>query len=461
MDHEVPPEARPLLLEDPSAIGEYRVLGRLGFGGMGVVYLAAGPGDGYGYGPMVAIKTLHPWLAGDRASLLRFRAERDFGRRVSSFCIPHVLDDDMDGPRPYIVTEFVPGVSLAEQVQSRGPLTGDTLEAVAIAVAAALLAIHTAGLAHRDLKPANVLLSPHGPKLIDFSIASELESADRLTQTNIVMGSPGWIAPERLTGGLGTCASDVFGWGCVVAFAATGLPPFGSGTAPERTELILSGRPELGGLPEPWRLLVTSALAQDPEVRPGADDLLHTLLATRGRSADPSGVPDIITDLWTLPAPVRQAAPEPSSLPSAPSLEALLTAPPEPRDTAAAPPGRRNTVAAWAITAVAVAIAVAATVGSTAQPPPPAGPHAATAGPKSPPTTSARTSGTSGNSRTTGAAGIRSATPVRSRVNHSAGVVTVPTRPAVQPAPPKTAVKVKTKKPKKAKKSSNSQGHQN
>ncbi|MGI8329202.1 serine/threonine-protein kinase [Actinomadura scrupuli] len=434
MAEQVPPEARPLLLEDPATIGDYRVLGRLGYGGMGAVYLAAdatgaadaaGPGPGGGAGPMVAIKTLHPWLADDEASRSRFRAERDFGRRVSSFCIPRVLDDDMDGPRPYIVTEFVRGLSLAEHVRSGGPLTGDSLEAVAITVAAALLAIHTAGLAHRDLKPANVLLSPDGPKVIDFSIASDLESTDRLTQTNVVMGSPGWIAPERLTGGPGSYASDVFGWGCVVAFAATGLPPFGSGTALERTALILGGRPELDGLPGPWRRLVTSALAQDPDARPDADELLRTLLASRGPSAHPHGAADVITTLWTLPAPPPRSAAEPPSGPS--------PAPP-PETVPAAPSGRRNTVTAWAVTAVAVTVAMAATVGGTGAPPSPEGSATGIPGSKRSPAASAGTSRSP-------------AVPARSPAHGPTDPIQEATGARVPP--PKAAKeKAKTKKPK-------------
>jgi serine/threonine protein kinase len=231
-----------------------------------------------------------------------------------------------------------------------------------MAVAAALMAIHAAGLAHRDLKPANVLLSPDGPRVIDFGIASDLDAAGGLTQSGVVMGSPGWIAPERLIGGPGSKASDVFGWGCLVAFAATGCPPFGSGTAEERTELILSDRPELRGLSEPWRGLVTLALAKDPEVRPSSDDLLRALLAERGRPTGLQSAAETIAELWAVPEPAEQAAPQPrSSLPSPPP-----SSPP--------PPGHRSTVVAWVVTAAAVTIALAASIGSAANPDSPAGP---------------------------------------------------------------------------------------
>ncbi|MGI8330510.1 protein kinase domain-containing protein [Actinomadura scrupuli] len=362
MNVDVPPGVRPLRIDDPFSIGEYRLLGRLGIGGMGVVYQA--------YDPLarrtVAIKTLHPALADHAESRLRFKAERDFGRRVSSFCIPRVLDDGMDGPRPYIVTEYVKGASLAERVDTRGPLTCEALEAVAISVAAALVCIHAAGLAHRDLKPANVLLSPDGPRVIDFGIASDLEAAGGLTQSGIVMGSPGWIAPERLTGGPGSAASDIFGWGCLVAFAATGHSPFGSGSAAERSERILSGHPELTGLPEPWLGLIVRALDADPGVRPRAEDLLRTLLARRGRPPGPDAAAETVAELWS--------AAEAAGVTDPPSPSPAPT--PTPTSAPASPPAhRRRTVVAWTITAVAVTAAVAAGLSGAAIPGSSAGPE--------------------------------------------------------------------------------------
>lgn len=361
MNVDVPPGVRPLRIDDPFSIGEYRLLGRLGIGGMGVVYQA--------FDPLarrtVAIKTLHPALVGHAQSRLRFKAERDFARRVSAFCIPPVLDDGMEGPRPYIVTEYVKGASLAERVASRGPLTCDALDAVAISVAAALVAIHSAGLAHRDLKPANVLLSPDGPRVIDFGIASDLDAAGGLTESGVVMGSPGWIAPERLTGEPGTAASDVFGWGCLVAYAATGLSPFGAGSAVERSERILSGHPDLTGLAEPWRDLIARALDTDPGVRPRAGDLLRTLLERRGRPAGLDAAARTVADLWAATEAAGDTGPPPS--PAQP--------PPSPASAPASPPARRRTpVIAWAVTAVAVTAVVAASLSGAASPDPFAGP---------------------------------------------------------------------------------------
>jgi serine/threonine protein kinase len=355
---EVPPGVRPVLIEDPSVIGNYRVLGRLGVGGMGVVYL----GFDVVAGRLVAIKTLHPVLSDDLASRLRFRAERDFGRRVSSFCIPRVLDDGMDAPHPYIVTDYVNGVPLAERVESQGPLAGQMLDAVAIAAAAALVAIHAAGLVHRDLKPSNVLLSPSGPKVIDFGIAADLEAAGGLTQTGVVMGSPGWIAPERLAGGFGSEASDVFGWGCLVAYAVTGHPPFGSGSAAERMESTLSGRPDLADLPEPWHALVMAALAPDPGDRPSSDDLLRVLLRKWGGTAGPLSAAETVADLWAAAGVAERAAPPPPpARPSSPTLRMKSQR-------------NRHAIGAWAITAAAVTTALAVGIGGASHPGSPAVP---------------------------------------------------------------------------------------
>ncbi|MBC6460033.1 serine/threonine-protein kinase [Actinomadura sp. HBU206391] len=430
MKADLPSGVGPLRLEDPSAIGGYHLLGRLGIGGMGAVYLAIDALEGQ----MVAIKTLHPALADHPESRLRFRAERDFGRRVSSSYIPPVLDDEMDGPRPYIVTPYIKGLSLEERVGSAGPLPSDTLEAVAIAVAAALVAIHSAGLAHRDLKPANVMLSPDGPKVIDFGIARDLEAADSLTQTGVVMGSPGWIAPERLAGRPGSSASDVFGWGCLVAFAATGRSPFGPGSVAERTEMILSGRPQLTDLDAPWRGLVALALATDPELRPASDGLLQTLLAQRGGVPGPESAAKAVTDLWTVPEPVTHLespsspphrAPAPSDRPSSPSHPPSSPAPP--------PPRRRATVTAWAITAVSATVAVAVTIAGAADPDSAPG---SGGGPAQRPATSSATPAGSAPSSPT-------ATPSNRRVRTAPGPGDAANHPAIRPNSPPSRAKVK------------------
>jgi serine/threonine protein kinase len=395
---------------------------------MGVVYL----GFDVVAGRLVAIKTLHPVLSDDLASRLRFRAERDFGRRVSSFCIPRVLDDGMDAPHPYIVTDYINGVPLAERVESQGPLTGQMLDAVAIAVAAALVAIHAAGLVHRDLKPSNVLLSPSGPMVIDFGIAADLEAAGGLTQTGVVMGSPGWIAPERLVGGPGSEASDVFGWGCLVAYAVTGHSPFGSGSAAERMESTLSGRPDLADLPEPWHALVVAALAPDPGDRPSSHDLLRDLLRERGRPAGPLSAAETVADLWAAAGAAERAAPpQPPARPSSSSSTLSMKS-------------QRNwhAIGAWAITAAAVTTALAVGIGGAADPASPAVPsNGYTSRPETPSATAAGP----------GRPWAEKPTPAFTAIGRPAQIATTrrpsfQANPPVNPGPPPKAKKAKKAK---------------
>jgi serine/threonine protein kinase len=286
VDTSVPSGVLPPLPGDPAAVGPYQVLGRLGVGGMGVVYLARDTS-----GELIAVKTLRRSISDDPESRLRFHAEVVYGRRVSSSWTPSVLADGTDRSQPYIVTEYIPGSSLSEWVLTQGPLDGDLLNAVALGMAAALAAVHRAGLVHRDLKPANVLLSPAGPRVIDFGIANDLDAPGGFTQQGMVMGSPGWVAPERFEGRPATPASDVFSWGCVTGFAALGRHPFGSGGPAQ----ILQGYPELASLEEPLRGLVMLSLGRDPAARPRADELLMLLLASHGRDS----ATEAVAALWT------------------------------------------------------------------------------------------------------------------------------------------------------------------
>src|SRR6266498_2265115 len=183
----------PAVAGDPAAIGPYRVLGRLGAGGMGTVYLAQSPA-----GARVAIKIIRPELAGDAAFLDRFRREVAAARRVAGFCTARVLDANLDGSAPYLVTEYVDGVRLDLVVERDGPLAASNLEGLAVGVAAALAGIHAAEVVHRDLKPGNVLLSYFGPRVIDFGIARALDDASTaITRVGTVMGTPAWMAPEQ------------------------------------------------------------------------------------------------------------------------------------------------------------------------------------------------------------------------------------------------------------------------
>ncbi|HEX2317240.1 MAG TPA: serine/threonine-protein kinase [Thermomonospora sp.] len=295
----LPAGVLPLAPGDPTEMGPYRLLGRLGTGGMGLVYLGTTGGDA-----LVAVKTLNPSLSIDPEARRRFRAEAGYARRIGSCCIARVVEDGSDRTRPYLVTEYISGPPLSQVVQEKGPLSATAQHAVAIGIADALVAIHEAGIAHRDIKPSNVLLSDDGPRVIDFGIAHPLDGSGGDTQAGVVMGSPGWIAPERLTGGPSDAACDVFGWGLVVAYACTGRHPFGEGDGGQLAERILTFRPDLAGMKEPLRSLVEAALAKDPALRPTAEDILGTLLQPRAEATAALAV----AELW---APLPPDEPPP------------------------------------------------------------------------------------------------------------------------------------------------------
>ncbi|RCV51221.1 protein kinase domain-containing protein [Marinitenerispora sediminis] len=281
----LPKNLEPLAAGDPATIGPYVLAGRLGSGGMGTVYLGRSPEKG----AHVAIKVIRPELAFDEATRARFRDEMENARRVASFCTAKILDHGSFENRPYMVTEYIAGTALAEHIANHGPLDSGTLHGFALGVAAALAAIHGAGLVHRDLKPANVLLSLSGPRVIDFGIARALNTATNHTQTGIVMGSPGWMAPEQLLEEKVTTAADIFAWGCLVAFAGTGTHPFGNGDAMTLGKRVLFAEPRITGLDSPLDRLVAKALAKEPERRPKAQDLL---LELAGGGGDSSGAHD-------------------------------------------------------------------------------------------------------------------------------------------------------------------------
>jgi hypothetical protein len=292
---------------DPATIGAWTVLGRLGSGGMGTVYLARSAD-----GRLAAVKVIRPELAADPAFVSRFRFEVAAARRVAAFCTARVLDAGLeDDSPPWLATEFVAGDRLDEAVRRGGPLDGASLEGLAVGMATALTAIHAAGLVHRDLKPANVLLGPFGPRVIDFGMARAAGSPDAsgLTLTGAVVGTPGWMAPEQLTGEPVTPAADVFAWGALVAFAGTGRPPFGTGPVEALTYRIVHGQPDLGGLPERLGRVVAAAMARSPGARPSARDLLLELLGhdagLAGRELTQGELPAAVTEhlrrTWVVP----------------------------------------------------------------------------------------------------------------------------------------------------------------
>ncbi|HEX4815864.1 MAG TPA: protein kinase [Nonomuraea sp.] len=262
---------QPLAADDPRRLGAYDIVARLGEGGQGVVYLGKSES-----GEQVAVKLLHHALVADSDARTRFLREVAVAQRVARFCTAPVLHADLDGSRPYIVSEYVPGPSLRELVINEGPRRGAALERLAISTATALAAIHRAGILHRDFKPANVLMGPEGPVVIDFGIARALDSPGA-TATGMAMGTPSYLAPEQLSGAAVSEAADVFAWGVTMVYAATGKPAFGADSIPVVMNRILNQEPELGGMDGVLGELVAACLSKDPAHRPAADDLITRL----------------------------------------------------------------------------------------------------------------------------------------------------------------------------------------
>ncbi|MEU9868585.1 serine/threonine-protein kinase [Actinomadura sp. NPDC048021] len=265
--------------EDPARIGGYRVLRRLGEGGMGRVYLAASPA-----GRAVAIKVVRPELAGDPAFRARFRAEVAAAQRVSGAFTSPVVEAEPDGAVPWLATAYVNGLSLKETVDRYGPMPEPLLRTLGAGLGEALIAIHAAGLLHRDLKPANILLAKDGPRVIDFGISRAADhdasrgSTRALTSEGQIIGSPGYMSPEQIRGGTLTAAADVFAFGAVLAFAATGRPPFGRDELPAIIHRTLHEAPDLNGVPASLERMVAACLSRDPGERPPTE-LLPSLLA--------------------------------------------------------------------------------------------------------------------------------------------------------------------------------------
>jgi predicted Ser/Thr protein kinase len=275
-------------------IGPYTLLTHLGRGGMGEVYLAANR-----RGDRVALKMLREPVEEDAEARLRLEREVRALRRVESPYVARVLDADLSGARPYLVMEHVEGETLLERVRGSGPLDGPPLLALAQGIATALAIIHAAGVVHRDLKPANVLVASDGPVLIDFGIA-QMTDATRVTMTGTFLGTPGYAAPEVFAGELAGEPADVHAWGATVAFASTGRPTFGGGTAEAQMYAILNGKADLAGVSAALLPLVRAALNRDPAKRPTAallaDRLARLARAARLASPDATDATDDATD---------------------------------------------------------------------------------------------------------------------------------------------------------------------
>jgi predicted Ser/Thr protein kinase len=303
----------------PRKVGPYRVIRKIGEGGMGVVYLA----EDQRKNEQVAIKVLGPAVAGDPSARQRLAREVETMRRVRNRYVAEIISADTDGPSPYIVTRYVHGLTLEDAVRQGGGLQGMALDALAEGLAEALAAIHAAGVVHRDLKPGNVMLENGQPVLIDFGIAHVQDSA-RLTKTGLVMGTPGYLAPEVIEGLPSTGKSDVHSWGATVAYAATGRQPFGTGNYQTIFFRVIEGQAELDGIPQRLLPFVAAALRTDPRERPsarwlaghlglpgGAQMLLSEMAATRVEAPPTRLDPPTVRDYpgtRVLPPPTAQAA---------------------------------------------------------------------------------------------------------------------------------------------------------
>ncbi|GLZ78139.1 hypothetical protein Afil01_29460 [Actinorhabdospora filicis] len=348
---------KPLSAHDPARIGPYRLIGLLGQGGMGRVYLARSLG-----GRLLAVKVISGALAGDRSFRRRFAAEIAAARKVGGFYTAQVVDAATEADPPWLATAYCAGPSLQEAVDVYGPLSGEAVEVLGAGLAEGLAAIHARELVHRDLKPGNVILAEDGPRVIDFGIARALDAAHLSTT---VIGTPGYMAPEQVTGAPAGTAADVFSLGCLLVFAATGHGPYGEGPTEAIVYRVVHGEPHLWGLPPRLAPLVTACLAKDPAARPTVGEIL------RGLSVPPQAtlaLPEGVTAMIAERGPARL-------LSETGGAETLV---PE----AAAAPRRRGLFGGLGLAAVLVAILLVSLINGGGDP-------GAAGGPGITPTTSA------------------------------------------------------------------------
>jgi serine/threonine protein kinase len=265
--------------EDPRAVGSFRLHRRLGAGGMGVVYLGSDK-----RGQRVALKVIRPELAEDPEFRSRFAREVSAASRIRGGCTARLVAADIEAERPWLATQYVPGPSLYDKVGDEGPLPASEVAAIGAALAEGLVAVHEAGVVHRDLKPSNILLSPKGPRIIDFGIAWAT-GASTLTHVGTAVGSPGFLAPEQVRGVPVTPATDVFALGATLAYAATADSPFGHGSSEVMLYRVVHEEPDLRAVPQSLTLLIASCLAKDPEDRPSTVQLHERLTEIHAREA--------------------------------------------------------------------------------------------------------------------------------------------------------------------------------
>ncbi|WP_282687385.1 MULTISPECIES: serine/threonine protein kinase [unclassified Streptomyces] len=286
---------QPLEAGEPHTIGAYRLLGRLGAGGMGRVYLGRSAG-----GRTVAVKVVHPHFALDEQFRARFRREVESARRIGAQWTAPVLDADPDAPVPWVATGYVAGPPLSQAITEHGPLPEHAVRTLGAGLAEALAVVHGQGIVHRDVKPSNVLLALDGPRLIDFGIARALGATVSLTSTGVSVGSPGYMAPEQIRGRDVSGAADVFSLGAVLAYAATGAAPFPGDSSAVLLYKVVHEEPELGDLEGELREVVAGCLAKDPAARPAPADLARALA--------PGGAAAMVAGGWLPGRLVREVS---------------------------------------------------------------------------------------------------------------------------------------------------------
>ncbi|MFE0104250.1 serine/threonine-protein kinase [Streptomyces sp. NPDC059009] len=272
--------------EDPRVVGSFRLHRRLGAGGMGVVYLGSDR-----RGQRVALKVIRPDLAEDQEFRSRFAREVSAARRIRGGCTARLVAADLEADRPWFATQYVPGPSLHDKVAAEGPLSAADVAAVGAALSEGLVAVHEAGVVHRDLKPSNILLSPKGPRIIDFGIAWAT-GASTLTHVGTAVGSPGFLAPEQVRGAAVTPATDVFALGATLAYAGMADSPFGHGSSEVMLYRVVHEEAQLGGVPDALAPLISACLAKDPEERPSTLQLSLRLKEIAAREAQ-GGLADV------------------------------------------------------------------------------------------------------------------------------------------------------------------------
>lgn len=305
---------QPLEPGDPAQVGTYRLLGRLGAGGMGQVFLGVSRG-----GRKVAVKVMRTDLVADPEFRSRFAREVAIARTVNGFYTAPVVDADPQATPPWMVTAYVPGPSLAAAVAERGPLSEAEVRDLAAALAEGLASIHAGGLVHRDLKPANIILAGDGPRIIDFGIARAV-GASTMTAQGTIIGTFTYMSPEQVKGLAANAQSDIFSLGSVLVFAATGHGPFEADSLPAITHRILTEPPDLTGLPEPLRDLVTGCLVKDRAKRLTLDELLTRLGAAD--AADGAQAPAHPETALAAPGPAPVLAPVAAPVLAAPPVAA-------------------------------------------------------------------------------------------------------------------------------------------